>query len=464
MHELIEFRKKIDTVDSEIIGCLRERIDLCKAIGETKRRRSIPVRDLPREAEKHRLVMNQAQELGLNPNDIGSIFEKIIDMSIQAQVVDGPHALDTVKAISSAHSTEHLTLYSISEQVARLEKNGKKIIKFHIGDPDQQTPAEIINSMWRALKQGKTKYGSSSGEKSLKEELAKAHGVSSEEVVITPGSKWAIFSAMYLLLRKGDNIILPSPHWTAYQMIAESLQVETRVLETSLKSRWGIDPWKVENLVDRKTRLLILNNPNNPTGKTLESKAVKEIVEIANGKRIRILADEVYSDLSTVRSESILDYDGDHLLVNSFSKTFAMTGWRIGYAIVDRELAKKMIRFNQHSITNVPVFIQAAAQKGLEMKVEIAKEMREVYRKRADLATDILSRTKLEFTRPDVPFYIFPRRENLDSENLALRLLERGVAITPGTSFGNYRDHFRIALSMPEGEIQLGLRRLCEEL
>ncbi|MCW4051774.1 MAG: aminotransferase class I/II-fold pyridoxal phosphate-dependent enzyme [Candidatus Bathyarchaeota archaeon] len=464
MEELSEIRKKIDKVDAEIIACLRKRVNLCESIGGMKRRRGIPIRDLLREKEKHRLIMDQALRLCLNPNEIKYIFERIITMSVHAQRTKRPLTTDSVGSVAAKIAKENLTIYSISEKVARLENDGKKVIKFNVGDPDQQTPVEIIDAMTKALKQGKTKYGSSAGEKNLKDELAKAHGCSSENIVITPGSKWAIFSVMYLLLKKGDNIILPSPHWTAYQMIAESLGIEVRTLNTRLDSSWTINPLDLEDLIDRNTQLLILNNPNNPTGKTMENEAQKEIVEIMNDKQIQILSDEAYSDFSPVRIKSILDFDGDHLLINSFSKTFAMTGWRIGYAIVNAKLARRMIDLNQHSITNVPVFIQAAAKKALEMKEKIAKEMREIYQNRADLAIKMLSRTKLEFTKPDVPFYLFPRRENLDSESLTLKLLERGVAITPGTSFGNYREHFRMALSVPEQEIKLGLERLCEAL
>jgi len=355
-------------------------------------------------------------------------------------------------------------LYEISEKTMKLESQGKKIIKLNIGDPDQPTPNEIIEAAFEAMKQGKTKYSFSTGEPRLREELASIHGVSAENVVITPGSKWAIFALMYLMFKDGGNVIIPSPHWTSYELIAKSLGVEVRFLRTEIDANWEIDVEKLEELIDQKTRLLILTNPNNPTSKIINEKILEEIVQVANDKKITILSDEVYSDLSFVKTKSILDFDDEHILINSFSKTFSMTGWRVGYVIVKKELADKLMKLHQITFTNIPVFIQQAAIKALELRNEIANRMRENYRRRADLANKILSKTKLKFTKPDAPFYFFPKYDNLDSEKFALDLLDKGVAIIPGTAFGQYRDHFRIALTIPDKEIEPGLAKICEAL
>ncbi|MFQ5836249.1 MAG: pyridoxal phosphate-dependent aminotransferase [Candidatus Bathyarchaeia archaeon] len=355
-------------------------------------------------------------------------------------------------------------LYEISEKAIQLENEGKKIIKFNLGDPDQPTPHEIIEAAFEAMKQGKTKYSSSAGEKKLREELASIHNISADNVVITAGSKWAIFSLMFLLLKKGGNVVIPTPHWTSYELTAKSLGAEIRFLKTDIDSNWKIDVEKLRDLIDQETRLIILNNPNNPTSKVVEEKVFEEIVQIANNKETTILSDEVYSDISFVKTKSILDFDDNHILVKSFSKTFAMTGWRIGYVIVKKELAEKMTKLNQITLTNVPVFVQYAALKALELRQKIAKEIREEYRRRADLACNILSETKMKFSRPDAPFYVFPKYGNLDSESFALNLLDSGVAIAPGTAFGDYREYFRISLTVPEEEIKLGLKKICEAL
>ncbi len=355
-------------------------------------------------------------------------------------------------------------LYEINEKSIKLQNEGKKIIKFNLGDPDQPTPKAIVEAALEAMNQGKTKYASSAGEKRLREELAGIHNVSPDNIVITSGSKWAIFSLMFLLLKNGGNVVIPTPHWTTYELAAKSLGAEIRFLRTDLDSDWKIDCEKLRKLVDQKTRLIILNNPNNPTSKVFDQEVLAEILQIANSEGSTILSDEVYSDISFVKIKSILDLDDQHVIVKSFSKTFAMSGWRIGYVIVKKELAEKMVKLNQITLTNVPVFVQYAALKALELRLTIASQIREDYRRRAELACNILSKTKIRFSRPDAPFYVFPKYDKLDSESFALNLLDNGVAIAPGTAFGDYREHFRIALTVPKEEIKSGLQKICEAL
>ncbi|MGB9959261.1 MAG: pyridoxal phosphate-dependent aminotransferase [Candidatus Bathyarchaeales archaeon] len=353
-------------------------------------------------------------------------------------------------------------LYEISEKVIKLENEGKKIIKFNLGDPDQPTPPEVIEAAYEAMKKGKTKYSSAAGEKNLRETLAEIHGVSADNIVITAGSKWAIFASMYLLLKKGENVIVPTPHWTAYDLTAKSLGAEIKLLRTELESDWKVDFEKLQKLIDDKTRLIILNNPNNPTSKVMDEKTVEKITNIADEKGITILSDEVYADISFVKTKSVLDISPNHLIVKSFSKTFAMTGWRLGYAIAKKELVEKIVKLNQITLTNVPAFIQEGALKALELRHEIIRKIREEYRRRADMACKLLSKTSLKFSKPEAPFYLFPKKEGLDSEKFAFDLLDKGVAIAPGTSFGNYREHFRLALTAPNDEVEQGLKIIAE--
>ena len=355
-------------------------------------------------------------------------------------------------------------LYEISEKAIQLENQGKRIIKFNLGDPDLPTPPEIIEAAYEAMKQGKTRYSSAAGEKKLREEVAKIHNVSADNVVITTGSKWAVFSLMFLLLKRGENVVVPTPHWTSYELAARRLGAEIRFLRRDLVSDWKVDVSRLANLVDKDTRLVILNSPNNPTSKVIDEKTFGEIVQIANERGAPVLSDEIYSDISFVETKSILDFGTENILVNGFSKTFAMTGWRIGYAVVEKELAQEMIKLNQITTTCVPGFIQYAALKGLDFRKRIAGEIREQFRLRADLACSILAKAKMKFSRPDAPFYLFPKVDGLDSERFALNLLDRGVAVAPGTAFGDYREYFRIALTVPKKDIEEGLRKLCEAL
>ena len=355
-------------------------------------------------------------------------------------------------------------LYEINEIALQLESQGKKIIRLNLGDPDLATPDEIIEAAYASMKRGKTKYSSSYGELSLRQKLAEIHGVSADNVVITPGSKWGVFSTMYLLLKQGGNVIIPTPYWTAYDLICKSLGAKTRLLKTELESGWKIDLKELERLIDKETRMIILNNPNNPTSKVMDAETLDGVVELANEKGVTILSDEVYGAINFVKTKSILEYGDNHILTTGFSKTFTMTGWRIGYVIANKELVDRITRLNQITINNVPVFIQEAALKALELQKQLATRIKNEYQQRARMASKMLAKAGLQFTEPDAPFYVFPRKRGLDSEKFTLELLDKGVAVAPGTAFGDYREHFRISLTVPRDEIETGLNKICEAL
>lgn len=353
-------------------------------------------------------------------------------------------------------------LYEINEKALKLKSEGKKIIRLNIGDPDLETPHEIVEAAYDSMKRGKTKYSTSYGETLLREKLAEIHKVYKDNVVIMPGSKMGVFSTMFLLLKNGGNVIIPTPHWTAYELMAKSLGAETRFVKTELDSDWKIDPEKLERLIDRETRVIILNNPRNPTSNTIEDKVLDCIVRIANDRGVPILSDEVYADISFVKTKRILEYGGDHILVTGFSKTFTMTGWRIGYVIANTELVEKLAKLNQITISNVPVFIQEASLRALELQEKLTEKIRQEYRGRAKIACDILSKSSLEYSEPRAPFYLFPKQHGLDSEKFAFGLLDNGVAVAPGTAFGDYREHFRISLTAPREDLSVALKKICE--
>jgi aspartate aminotransferase len=357
-------------------------------------------------------------------------------------------------------------LYEINEKALKLENEGKKIIRLNLGDPDMATPPEIVEAAYAAMKAGKTKYSSSYGELKLRQKLAEIHGVSAENVVIMPGSKWGVFASMYLLLKGGGNVIIPTPYWTAYSLAAQSIGAETRLLRTELENEWEVDLEKLESLIDKNTKMIILNNPNNPTSKVMDDDTLDGVVEIADKKGVTVLSDEVYGTIAFAKTKSILEYDGNfrHILSTGFSKTFTMTGWRVGYIITNKPLVDKITKLNQITINNVPVFIQEAALKGLELQEQIATKIKKEYQERAVMATRMLSKAGLLFTNPDAPFYVFPKRPGLDSEKFTLNLLDKGVAVAPGTSFGDYREHFRISLTAPRNEIKAGIDTICEAL
>jgi len=313
-------------------------------------------------------------------------------------------------------------LYEINEKALKLESEGKKIIRLNLGDPDMATPPEIVEAAYASMRAGKTKYSSSYGEIRLRQKIAEVQGVKAENVVITPGSKWAIFSTMFLMLKNGGNVIIPTPYWTAYDLIAKSLGAKVKLLRTEMETGWKVDLDKLEELMDSETKMIILNNPNNPTSKAIDTETLDGIVELANKKGVTILSDEVYGAISFTKTKSILDYSGEckHILSNGFSKTFTMTGWRIGYLVADKMLVDKVTKLNQITINNVPVFIQDAALKGLELREQIASNIKAKYKQRADLASAKLSAAGFKFTKPDAPFYVFPKQDGLDSEKFTL--------------------------------------------
>ena len=194
----------------------------------------------------------------------------------------------------------------------------------------------------------------------------------------------------------------------------------------------------------------------------MDDKIFEGIVKIAQDKKIMILSDEVYSEISFVKTKSILDYNRENILVSGFSKMFTMTGWRIGYVIANEGLIDKIGKLNQITFSNVPLFIQDAATVALDLKNKLTNEIREVYLRRAIMASKILNEAKMEFSNPDAPFYIFPKYRGLDSEKFALSILDTGVAVAPGTSFGDYREHFRISLTAPETDLKEALTKICE--
>jgi aspartate aminotransferase len=355
-------------------------------------------------------------------------------------------------------------LYEINEKALKLESEGKKIIRLNLGDPDMATPPEIVEAAYASMKAGKTKYSSSYGEMSLRKAIAEAHGVKPENVVITPGSKWAIFSTMFLTLKNGGNVIIPTPYWTAYDLIAKSFGANVKLLPTEMDNGWKIDPAKLEELIDSETKMIILNNPNNPTSKAFDDETLDAVVEVANRKGVTILSDEVYAAIAFKKVKSILDYGSGskHILSNGFSKTFTMTGWRVGYLVANKMLVDKITKLNQITFNNVPVFIQEAALKGLELHQQIASNIKAKYKARADLASKKLTAAGFKFTQPDAPFYVFPNRNGLDGDKFTLNLLDRGVAVAPGSSFGDYSEHFRISLTAPDDQIEVALDKICE--
>ncbi|NYZ79027.1 pyridoxal phosphate-dependent aminotransferase [Candidatus Micrarchaeota archaeon] len=352
-------------------------------------------------------------------------------------------------------------LYELSEKIYKLENEGKRVIRLDIGEPDWRPPESAFRTLLDSLEDGRDRYASAAGELELREKIAELHGCDARNVVITPGSKWGIFMLLKLHLKSRDNAIIFSPHWPAYELICKSLKANPRILKLKSEDNWRINFASLEDAIDSKTKIIILNSPCNPTSHAWGEREERNIMELASERGIPLLVDDAYRDLCfRRRKERQL---GDNLLIaNTFSKTFGMTGWRIGYIAVPAEIAHKAVKLNQITINNVSVFLQMAASKAIEEKMKFAEKVRKICKRRAEIAAGILVR-RMHFTHPNAGLYLFPKLpERIDTGRFLRRLLENGIAVAPGNAFGEYKQHIRISLCKREEILKKALDKIVE--
>lgn len=350
-------------------------------------------------------------------------------------------------------------LYKMSERIFELEKQGVKVTRLNIGDPGLVTPEALTEACISAIKAGKTKYASAQGEKELLDEIASLQGCSAKNVVATPGSKWACFALLQTTLNKGDNIVCPTPYWATFSDMANQFGAAAKLLKAEFEERWQFDAEKLKELVDKKTKIIILNNPTNPTSVEYDDALVKAIVEYAQDKKVLVFMDEAYRDIS-FRHQNLTKYAEGLAITNSFSKGYAMSGWRAGYLAASEEIVKRIVKLNQITFTNVPVFIQAAALEGLKRRKEITAIAREECLKRLKAAEKAL--TGAEYVKPDAGFYMFLKCP--DGEKVAEKCLEKGVGVTPGTAFGDHPDFLRVSLSHSPEVLAPALEKVKEAI
>jgi len=286
------------------------------------------------------------------------------------------------------------------------------------------------------------------------------------EITVTCGATEAMIASMLALVDPGDEVVIFEPFYENYGPDVVLSGAVPRFVRLRPPD-WHFDTEELERAFGPRTRAVVLNTPNNPTGKVFTRAELEAIAALCVKWDTLVFTDEIY--------EHIL-YDGaEHVAmatlpgmrertvtINSLSKTYSVTGWRVGYIVANKMLIDNVTKLNQITFNNVPIFIQDAALKGLELHAKIASSIKAKYKERADLATKKLSAGGFKFTKPDAPFYMFPKRDGLDGEKFTLSLLDKGVAVAPGTSFGDYREHFRISLTAPDDQIVEGLEKICE--
>jgi len=365
------------------------------------------------------------------------------------------------------------TAFEVLNRARQLEKQGKEIIHLEIGEPDFDTPANVIEAGVDALHKGWTHYGPAAGLPELRQTIAdyvsrtRNIPVSSEEVVVVPGGKPIIFFTILALIDAGDEVIYPNPGFPIYEsMIRYSLGKATPIpLREELD--FSIDIKELASLITDRTRLIILNSPHNPTGGVLTRKDIFEVAEAIGDRNILILSDEIYSRLI---------YEGEHfsiisvpgfkertILLDGFSKTYAMTGWRLGYGVMRPDLAVNISRLVTNSNSCTASFTQIAGIEALRGDQSSVDKMSSEFKRRRDAFVAGLNRIKGFSSRmPKGAFYTFPNitKTGWSSRKLADALLEQaGVACLSGTAFGEYGEgylRFSVANSLENLNKALG--------
>jgi len=366
--------------------------------------------------------------------------------------------------------TESATL-RISNLANELKSQGKDIISFSLGEPDFATPSHIIDAAKASLERGETHYTPSPGipelRKAITEKLKKDNKIETKpgNIIVTPGAKQAIFEVILSVLREGDEAILFDPAWVSYDPCIQLAGARTIWAPTSRNN--GFSPENISEYITKKTKLIVINSPCNPTGSVYSKETLKEIADISIDKNIFVLSDEIYEKIIYDREHiSIASLDGMQdltITVNGFSKAYAMTGWRLGYVNAPKEVYEPMLKLHSHSVSQATSFVQYAGIAALRGdQAPVASMVRE-FRARRDLLIRGLNKIGIKCARPDGAFYAFADvSEYGTGEKVAELLLNKAfVATTPGSAFGEAgNDFIRISYATSQERIKEALRRI----
>ena len=363
--------------------------------------------------------------------------------------------------------------YKIFRLAKDLEKKGLPVIHLELGDPMINVEREIILEMYKAALMGYTHYGDPRGIEPLREKLAEHLNhrfridISKDNISITVGSKFGMFAALKALLKPGDKAILITPAWGLYRAMLNELGIAFLDFKTSMEERWQPS---IENLLkcgNNNIRLIIVNNPNNPTSVVLDKDTIESIVEFAKKRGAYILADEVYIDFSRKQFHSFLETGYDKVIaLYSFSKSYAMTGFRIGYVVAEKGLAEKISRLLQLYITSLPEFIQFAALKALDLPWAVEK-VRRILWERTDFLAKGLEKLGFKFVYPEGAFYVFAKVPAgwYDGTAFCMELLKNAyVSAAPGVAFGDYSPYVRFSATPPLEKLRIALERIKKYL
>ncbi|MBS1267936.1 MAG: (5-formylfuran-3-yl)methyl phosphate transaminase [Nitrosopumilus sp.] len=448
MSDINELRNKMDEITIEMVRLLKERTDISKEIGEVKKNIGKGITDETRENNLRNKVVSLSKELELNE----SIATKFLNFLLNESV-----------KIQTNNKQTHLSIFLKAKS---LEEKGKKIIHMEVGEPNFSPPLIVKDSLEEVFDKGFLKYGQVRGIPEFREKLALYvskkfnTNVSQENIIVSPGARFSIFTAITTLLNPGDEMVVIEPAWPAYKDCALNAGIKVRTINTTLEGKWEPTIEQIKNIINSNTKMIVLNYPNNPTGKVLPKKLQDEIVEIAKENQIYILSDEIYSQYVKENWTSILSYNyKKSIITQSFSKSHAMTGFRVGYAIADSKIIEKMAKLEALCLTNVSEPIQYVAMKALESDTS---ENTATIQNRLDMLSQKATKMGLEFIIPDGAMYIFAKinKEGFDGVKFANSTLEKGLAIAPGEGFGDYKKYIRISACQDENSLIEGMNIL----
>ena len=351
----------------------------------------------------------------------------------------------------------------------------KDAISLGVGEPDFETPWHIRDEGIYSLEKGRTFYTSNAGLKELKIEicnyLKRRYDLSyhyENEVLVTVGGSEAIDIAMRAMVNPGDEVLIPQPSYVSYEPCALLTGAKPVIINLKHENQFRLTAQELEEAITEKTKLLVLPFPNNPTGAIMERKDLEEIAEVIKKHDIFVISDEIYSELCyTDQHVSIANIEGMQertILINGFSKSYAMTGWRLGYACGPKEIIEQMTKIHQFCIMCAPTTSQYAAVEALKNGDEDVQNMREAYNQRRRYLVHAFKEMGLECFEPFGAFYMFPciKEFGMTSDEFATRfLMEEKVAVVPGTAFGDCGEGFiRISYAYSLDNLKLAIGRL----
>lgn len=361
---------------------------------------------------------------------------------------------------------------SLSNKAAELKRQGMKVYNFGVGEPDFTTPENIIDYAFELAKKGKTHYTPSKGIMELREKIAEeiksrnSIDASAGNIIVS-SAKFAINMGLMCILEPGDEVLLPEPYYSSYPDIVKI--TGGKPIPVGTDENFDFDFDEMSRLVGPKTKAIIMSNPTNPTGKVYSEKSLRKLGDFLLENDLYLVSDEIYSELiyegKMFSPASISEIFDRVITIGGFSKSHAMTGWRIGYTVASPEIIEASDKIQQQTVTCAPSMSQYAALEALRDK-ESPKNMKKEFLRRRDMVAKLLSETgKLNFRVPEGTFYFFPSYESdVPSKQFCEGLLnEKQVITTPGIAFGQQGEHhFRASFAASDEVINEGLTRLNE--